>query len=222
MTNRYKPPSTGTQLRARPIPHTVFDHACLDFVNSDLFDHRGGPGRFDRMTTPEWRRWFTDRWGVIAPINPSAGAMERMKAVRSLIRELLEAGAIPSAVQLRGLNRVLAATSYKWRLREVEPNAGRRVFEIKLEAVEAGWDSVLAAVVASFAELVANDSLNRTKRCGNPDCHFIFFDDSGSRTRRWCDPHICGNLVKVRAFRARSRRPSGQAVQARRQPSRRN
>jgi predicted RNA-binding Zn ribbon-like protein len=71
--------------------------------------------------------------------------------------------------------------------------------------LEPGWNDVMAAVVASYAKLTVSGDLARVKRCGNPDCTFIYFDGSSNQTRRWCDPALCGNLVKVRAFRARDR-----------------
>lgn len=77
---------------------------------------------------------------------------------------------------------------------------------MELRPVTAGWDAVLAGVVASFAELAVSGDIKRVKRCGNPSCSFLFFDASAAQSRRWCDPAICGNLVKVREFRARGRR----------------
>ncbi|MCL6580471.1 MAG: CGNR zinc finger domain-containing protein [Firmicutes bacterium] len=43
------------------------------------------------------------------------------------------------------------------------------------------------------------------KVCANADCGWLFYDDSRNRSRRWCDGRYCGNLIKVRRFRAKVR-----------------
>jgi predicted RNA-binding Zn ribbon-like protein len=45
----------------------------------------------------------------------------------------------------------------------------------------------------------------RLKACENVDCFWVFYDNSRNRTRRWCDSRGCGNLIKVRRFRAKRR-----------------
>jgi predicted RNA-binding Zn ribbon-like protein len=46
---------------------------------------------------------------------------------------------------------------------------------------------------------------DRLKKCSNADCSWMYYDDSQSMSRRWCTPRVCGNLTKVRRFRARHR-----------------
>jgi predicted RNA-binding Zn ribbon-like protein len=58
-------------------------------------------------------------------------------------------------------------------------------------------------VVRAFQELVAGDGLQRLKLCANPLCRWAYYDESRNRSRRWCDSAECGNVMKVRAFRAR-------------------
>jgi predicted RNA-binding Zn ribbon-like protein len=197
-----------TEWRPGPIPHTVFDQPCLDFVNSEFTDHKGGGTRYDRLQMVAWRRWFLDRWSFTAPSRPTPETMRRLEAFRSLMRQLLESRAHPAGSQVRRLNQLLAANPVVWRLNSVPVKKRGQMLAMQLQPVVDGWDAVIAGVVASYAELSVSGDLARVKRCGNPHCQFIFFDGSANRTRRWCDPALCGNLVKVRAFRARDRRQS--------------
>jgi predicted RNA-binding Zn ribbon-like protein len=191
--------------RPGPIPHTVFHQPCLDFVNSEFTDHRGSGVRYDRLPMLGWRRWFLDRWTLNAPLHPTSADTKRLDRLRSLIRGLLESGAAPTDAQLRSLNQVLEANPSVWRLGRVASSDSDTTLSMKLLPLERGWTDVMAAVVASYAELTVSGDLRRVKRCGNPSCQFIFFDSSANQTRRWCDPALCGNLVKVRAFRARDK-----------------
>jgi hypothetical protein len=66
----------------------------------------------------------------------------------------------------------------------------------------AGW--VLAAIV----DAVSDDTWFRLKRC--PDCQWIFYDRTRSRTKVWCDMlsggaggRSCGTIAKVRRYRER-------------------
>lgn len=45
----------------------------------------------------------------------------------------------------------------------------------------------------------------RVKTCPGADCGWKFLDQSRNRSRRWCDMKVCGNLVKAREYRARTR-----------------
>jgi predicted RNA-binding Zn ribbon-like protein len=191
--------------RPGPIPHIVFDQVCLDFANSEITNHlRTGP-KYDRLGTAEWRRWFVKRWGFSAPAQLPDASLTRLVALRSLIRSLLAEHGIPSPGQVRRLNRVLAGSPYIWRL-EMGGSVGPKSRPaLELRPVDAGWHTVMADVVASYAELAASGNLERVKPCGNSNCALLFYDASVNRTRRWCDASLCGNLVKVREYRARHR-----------------
>jgi predicted RNA-binding Zn ribbon-like protein len=63
----------------------------------------------------------------------------------------------------------------------------------------------MATVAASYARLVIGGGINRVRVCANPDCSYIFYDDSRNASRRWCDVGICGNLLRVRRHRQRNR-----------------
>lgn len=46
---------------------------------------------------------------------------------------------------------------------------------------------------------------HRLKKCKSATCSHLFYDESKSNTRIWCSMKSCGNLAKVRKFRAFSK-----------------
>jgi predicted RNA-binding Zn ribbon-like protein len=195
------------------IPHTLSPHTCIDFVNSRFTDHTGTGEVFDRLTSPEWRQWYAERCGI-APGHPVSRAVLRtLIEVRDVLRRLLESRRPPDGATLVLLNDLLSASDQYWEL-----SRHQRATRLGLTWRRADWHAVIAATVASYADLLVNGGIDRVKVCENPGCTWIFVDASRNCSRRWCESAACGNLVKVRAHRARrqraagSRRPSTQAA----------
>ena len=66
----------------------------------------------------------------------------------------------------------------------------------------------VAWILAAIVDAVADDTWFRLKRC--PDCQWIFYDRTRSRTKVWCDMlagdaggRSCGTIAKVRRYRER-------------------
>jgi predicted RNA-binding Zn ribbon-like protein len=185
-----------------PLPGHWARHACLDLVNSRWQDHQGSGRAFDRLVSDTWRRAVLDRWDLTpdAPWEPDVE--EQLESLRSLVRRLLETSARSQACapeDLRTLNRVMQAAPTVRRLEET--STGYRLVE---RPRRRDWDWVAAELAASCARVMAECDPARLKFCANPDCTWMFYDDSRNRRRRWCDGGICGNLLKVRRFRARA------------------
>lgn len=193
-----------------PIPHLAFPQPCLDFVDSVITNHARKGGRFDRLQTRAWRQWFLERWGYTAPADPSANELLDLIELRGTLRSLMEHQRLPRGAEVARLNRLLHASQLYWRL-DSGADGGRRTLSVQLQPAKAGWSAVIADIVVSFARLAEQGRLDRVRRCANKNCSLIFYDESVNGTRRWCDPRLCGNLVKVRQHRARehSRRPPG-------------
>jgi predicted RNA-binding Zn ribbon-like protein len=183
-----------------PIPHNVFKQPCLDFVNSEFTDYLGSRRRFDRLDQPDWRDWFLERWGITPPNSTSIATLAQLRRLRKLIRGLLENRASPTPDELGELNAVLDRAPFRWRL---EKGSAEPLMVEPAADGAGGWARGAAIVVLSYARLVASGEIARVKRCANPDCSFLFYDESANSSRRWCEPTICGNLVKVRGFRLR-------------------
>jgi predicted RNA-binding Zn ribbon-like protein len=65
--------------------------------------------------------------------------------------------------------------------------------------------AALERLVADLATAAATGALARLKICGAPDCRFVDYDHSRSRTSRWCSTEVCGNRMKTRRYRGRRR-----------------
>jgi predicted RNA-binding Zn ribbon-like protein len=62
-----------------------------------------------------------------------------------------------------------------------------------------GMRSELSLTTAAFLSgisLFEPSRLERVKIC--PNCHWLYFDESRNRSRRWCDMRVCGNRAKAR------------------------
>lgn len=183
------------------IPHTLSPYTCIDFVNSRFTDHTGTGEVFDRLQSPEWRDWYARRCGLIPPRPASGATIGTLTDLRHVLRSLLESGRPPDSPTLARLNRVLGASDQFWELSRVG-----RTTRLGLSWRHEDWQAVMTATVASYGELLVSGGIQRVTLCANPDCSFMFFDESRNGSRRWCESAACGNLVKVRAHRARRRR----------------
>ena len=175
------------------------DAACIDFINSEFRDFRGRWVR-DDLQQPGWLEQFLVRWGLQVASPPDATPWPALLGLRSLLRHMMEA--LPngqfSDSDLGTLNAVLLkAASYRQFVQE------GRGYRLEMVPLKKDWDWVQAEIAASFAELLATQDPQRLKVCQNAYCRGIFYDESKSRTKRYCTVDKCANLMKVRRFRAR-------------------
>jgi predicted RNA-binding Zn ribbon-like protein len=87
------------------------------------------------------------------------------------------------------------------------------VWRLGFVAREEGLEWLLAAIARSGAEVIAGVARDSLKKCANPDCRILFYDDSRTHRRRWCSMALCGNRSKVAAF-ARRNHGEGEKVRA--------
>jgi predicted RNA-binding Zn ribbon-like protein len=67
-------------------------------------------------------------------------------------------------------------------------------------------DQMLWPLVWSAAEFLTTGDRSRLRECGGENCGWLFEDTSRNGSRQWCVMEECGNLAKVRRFRARQAR----------------
>jgi len=188
-----------------PLPYEWEKLACLDVVNTYRRDHRGSGAAIDRIYLPVWREAFLDRWGLNLDAPPGPAEVERLAALRALITRLLDGfsrGRRPAQDDLDELNRLMAGAPTVPRIEASD--GGLRLLDSPLRR---DWDGVLAAIAASTAALLAGGEPKRLKRCANDACGWMYYDETRSRTRRWCVGGICGSLVKVRRHRQKVSAP---------------
>jgi predicted RNA-binding Zn ribbon-like protein len=132
-------------------------------------------------------------------------ALERALALRELLFRLLSAvaaGARPAAADLDAFN---AAAAEALSRSTVEPVDGG--FRRGWSADGPGMLDLPAWEIASDARdlLLDPEALGRLKQCPGPECGWVFLDESRNRSRRWCDPRLCGNRERVKSHYRRRR-----------------
>jgi len=180
------------------------DTICLDFINSEFRDFRGRWVR-DDLQRPGWLEQFLVKWGLQVDRPPDAATLTTLAALRTLLRSMIESlveGQIADYDQA-SLNAVLLKMPLSRRL--AKDTGGYRLEMVPLKN---DWDWVQAEVCASFAHLLAYRDPRCLKICANPNCRWVFYDESKSRTRLYCSPDKCANLMKARRFRARRKNSS--------------
>ena len=189
-------------------------HPCLDFLNTRLLT-KGQPvellasldellrwltraGRIDARTAADaLKRWNDTAEGV--------RTVERARAFRETLRHMTDGVVRSRGVSTEGvaaINFILAENDGNLRL---ERQGGG--FRMRFAARPTSPITLLGTLAESAADLLSNASLHLVRRCGNPDCVLFFYDTTRNHRRQWCSMGTCGNLMKVRAFRRRHRKP---------------
>jgi len=71
--------------------------------------------------------------------------------------------------------------------------------------VPARSDDGVAPVLAAVLDASRTGDWARLKACANPGCQWVYYDASRNRSGRWCSMAECGDVMKARAYRERSR-----------------
>ncbi|MFD0694607.1 CGNR zinc finger domain-containing protein [Paenibacillus sp. GCM10027628] len=174
-----------------------------DFVNSEWHDWRGSGRSEDRLVLSTWQGAFLDTWKLAAPVPALEQDIEDLLAFRGQLHQLaagLAGGESISQADVEWLNKMLAQGPVIRRIAAEES-------ELRMESSPIGdnWRQVMAEVAADFAKMLLDGEPLRIRICENTDCKWVFYDDTRNRTKRYCDDKMCGNLMKVRRFRARKK-----------------
>jgi predicted RNA-binding Zn ribbon-like protein len=175
------------------------DTLCLDFINSEFRDFRGRWVR-DDLQQQGWLEQFLARWGLQIENQPDAATMAALIALRTLLRHMIETLADGQIAEddRTMFNAILLKSPFNRSLeRDVE---GYRVAILPLKK---DWDWVQAEIADSFAHMLIAHEPGRLKLCANFNCRWAFYDDTKSRTRRYCTSDKCANLMKARRYRIR-------------------
>lgn len=172
-------------------------------VNTDWHDYRGNEpdeDRLLRLLKPGWNLLLREWWNVEEIEQPSPEMIVQLQELRATLQHIIGkiiAGDQPSEQQLAELNMYLKpALSHLLLTRNEEGFVLQRVH------ATSNWSWLLGKIAISFATLLAEHDSRRIKQCSNPDCRWIYYDESNSKSRRWCDDD-CANIMRVRRFRER-------------------
>jgi predicted RNA-binding Zn ribbon-like protein len=185
-------------------------HPALDFVNTvHSWDHPGARDYFQSgADVAAWMQHMglaspatADRFARLPP-RRSAALLRAARRLRDCLHELFSGvghGRAPPDRELDWFNGELARLA---RYRQLVPANGSLAWQCSPSP--AATTSLLAPVVFAAAELLADAELARVKECPPPDgCGWLFLDASRNGRRTWCSMQSCGNLAKVRRYRAR-------------------
>ncbi|HLY14771.1 MAG TPA: CGNR zinc finger domain-containing protein [Candidatus Limnocylindrales bacterium] len=178
----------------------------LDFVNTFGLTH--GQHFDDFPTTREAINWLRQRIGLDPElVADSPAELARITRARSAFRELWDATAEDRPVAegaVREVNRVLRHRS----VLELEAQpADRAGAGLRLASRFTGdeVDCALAELAEPLVRAIGGEESAKARICANDTCRWVFFDNSRTHQRRWCDMASCGNRAKAARHRARAR-----------------
>ncbi|WP_210585406.1 CGNR zinc finger domain-containing protein [Streptomyces sp. GESEQ-35] len=157
----------------------------------------GSPPEADLLASPasanSWMR--TLEW----PARPrlTTDDLPPLYQLREALQTQLEAGRAPSESPLQ-LDLARHLEQLRWGMTLEE---GRLV----LSAEGDGWRLVAGTLLGDILLAQQHELWPRLKACRNPPCSVIFYDSSKNQSRVWHNTSACGNLVNLRAARARQR-----------------
>jgi predicted RNA-binding Zn ribbon-like protein len=190
----------------------VGERLWLDFVNCEH-----GLRRFDALrdfdTLVRWleaalvldgeRASGIRRRAQQQPAGASAALVDARR-VRTALRVLAERGPLSERSRAEGLleiNRVLGRSAGTRRV-ELRPDGS---FIRTFVPVGDAFAGLVIPVVESAADALILGELSRVRRCADPRCHRVFFDNTKNGRRRWCDMATCGNRAKAARHREKLR-----------------
>jgi predicted RNA-binding Zn ribbon-like protein len=198
MTRR--PPQTVHGLIAAPR-----EDLCLDFVNTRSWRGRETPTEelhglpdvlawseaagVDSAVAGAFRAWWQAR-----PSEQTAAFAAAIALREAIFRVFaaVAAGEAAKPADLQALNDALGAAAARSRL------AWRGgAFMWAVDALRPGVPTLLSPVLWSAVDLLAGTRRDRVRQCANPQCRWVFLDDSKSGNRRWCSMASCGNRAKA-------------------------
>jgi len=120
-----------------------------------------------------------------------------LRELREALQAQLEAGRdTPEPAQQPDLAHLLE--QLRWRVTVKDG-------QLALSAEGAGWRQVAGTLISDILVAQQHELWPRLKACRNPVCSVVFYDSSKNRARVWHNTSVCGNLVNLRASRARRR-----------------
>jgi len=210
-TQPHGPPKTDHVHEAVPLD------TAFDFVNTYELE---GDGYVDRLTSLDVAaRWLVEhgvvghrRWivGLNASIDRT-NALERITRTRSALWEVAHAVAHEEAPPPAAVEEVNRALQSRERIELVPAEDGVRLGH---SHVGDAIDNALARIADPIARALGTGHDDRIRQCANDTCQWLFYDESRTGQRRWCDMKTCGNRAKARRHRERQKAESGEAAPA--------
>ncbi|WZB77215.1 CGNR zinc finger domain-containing protein [Achromobacter insuavis] len=117
---------------------------------------------------------------------------------RSLVHAAKHEGASDASV----VNQVLQAGRASKELLWDDASAS---FKVVTQRRHDDAASFLEPIAQAVVHLLTDTQLELVRQCEAHDCTLMFHDKTKSHRRRWCSMAVCGNRMKVAAFRSRKK-----------------
>jgi len=172
----------------------------LDFLNTEW---PTASGKEDFFETDEdvfsWLRQAGLASDGVQEVRPTGALLRAARALRSVLRTLVESRKAGKVPDFSDLNAFLVAAQSHPQLVWTKSKS------IALKTVRAAdtAEQILAPVALKAAELFSTADFRRVRRCGEHTCVHWFFDTTRPGRRRWCSMATCGNRLKVKSYRER-------------------
>ncbi|CUI30072.1 Conserved protein containing a Zn-ribbon-like motif%2C possibly RNA-binding [Achromobacter sp. 2789STDY5608621] len=182
-------------------PMFVGDDLALDFINSEF---GVGAAHHDCFADDEAVLAWLKLAGALpedvgaAPKGLRALALRLRDNARSLVHAAKHEGASDASV----VNQVLLAGRASKELRWDDASASFKVVRQRRHDDAA---SFLEPIAQAVVRLLTDTQLELVRQCEAHDCTLMFHDKTKSHRRRWCSMAVCGNRMKVAAFRSRKK-----------------
>lgn len=173
----------------------------IEFVNSLARDPLGKAEPEDRLLNEAWRFNFFKE-NELGDWTLGEDELEQLVDVRDLLTEIGRSAAESQLVTddcLADLNTFLNDMDARVSI----THAGDG-FMLDVAPAHPVWQGIAFRMAYSCATFLEQGDLSRLRICENQDCGWLFYDQTRSRSKRWC-ADSCGNLVKVRRFRERQK-----------------
>jgi len=180
-----------------------------DFMNTIELESGSLVDHF--VTFGDAAHWLTERGFCHEDLSPAslathgtteAQALEKVLRVREALREVANAVAHERAPSDEALGEVNRAIRSRERVELVKEADGVSVGH---SHVGDPLDDALARLADPLVQEIQSGRSERVRICANDTCRWVFFDQSRSGRRIWCDMASCGNRAKAARHRARAK-----------------
>jgi predicted RNA-binding Zn ribbon-like protein len=131
-----------------------------------------------------------------------AAALDRLVSTRTALRDVAHAVAHDDVPERTAIAVVNGALNSRERIELVASKDGVRLGH---SHVGDPVDDVLARIAEPIVREIGAGHDDRIRICADETCRWVFYDESRSGRRRWCDMATCGNRAKARRHRARQK-----------------
>jgi predicted RNA-binding Zn ribbon-like protein len=196
------PPSTDHAHGAVPL-ETAFDFLnTLELENDALVERLTD---FDVALD-----WLADngvvqeraRFRTAVKAEDRAAAIDRLVSTRTALRDVAHAVAHEEVPRREAIDEVNRALQSRQRIELVASKDGVRLGH---SHVGDPVDDVLARIAEPIVREIGAGHDDRIRICASETCRWLFYDESRSGRRRWCDMATCGNRAKARRHRERQK-----------------